>query len=77
MASLWINQRIKVKEQLELLFRDILGKINQTIQFSNINILQTSILTFPGHLAVTGTLNFSSFIHKTKVQFFWLLYVYA
>ena len=25
MASLWINQRIKVKEQLELLFRGILG----------------------------------------------------
>ena len=25
MASLWINQRIKVKEKLELLFRGILG----------------------------------------------------
>ena len=42
MASLWwINQRrIKVKEQLELLFRGILSWINQIIQFSKINILQ-------------------------------------
>ena len=37
----------------------------------------TSIVTFPGLLAVTGTSNFSSLIYKMNVQFFWLLYVYA
>ena len=31
----------------------------------------------PFLLAVIGTVNFSSFIHKMNVQFFWLLYVYA
>ena len=30
------------------------------IQFCDINILKTSILTFPGILAATGTVNFSS-----------------
>ena len=47
MASLWINQRIKVKQQLELLFRGIIGKIYQTIQFSDdINILQKEYTNF-------------------------------
>ena len=43
---------LKVKEQLEFLLRGISGKINQTIQFSAVN---TSVLTFPGLLAVIGT----------------------